>query len=170
MGVGVQREGGVGVAQDSGVLASTPLVRAWVAKVCPYGIITTNRKSPRISRVFGYLARFFILPNRKIKPRSDDILGGCYSSDKMKYRLDRLSARPRNQDLPLKEEISFLYPNQMPIGGLRCRRKQPNRAGSPASRSRKWSSRFRSHKAASVPGSPPSGAGGCVMQRNRRKC
>ena len=28
------------------VLASTPLVRAWVAKVCPYGIITTNRKSP----------------------------------------------------------------------------------------------------------------------------
>jgi len=28
------------------VFASTPLVRAWVAKVCPYGIITTNRKSP----------------------------------------------------------------------------------------------------------------------------
>ena len=39
------------------VLASTPLVRAWVAKVCPYGIITTNRKSPVESRVFGYVVK-----------------------------------------------------------------------------------------------------------------
>ena len=35
MGVGVQGKAGVGMAQDAGqVLASTPLVRAWVAKVC----------------------------------------------------------------------------------------------------------------------------------------
>ena len=43
------------------VLMSTPFWRASVAKVCPYGIITTNRKSPVESRVLRFSVWFFIL-------------------------------------------------------------------------------------------------------------
>jgi len=43
------------------------LLAAMVAKVCPYGIITTNRKSPVESRVLRFSVWFFHpFPNRKI--------------------------------------------------------------------------------------------------------
>ena len=39
---------------------------------------------------------FHPFPNRKIKPRSDYIVGGVIVTTKTKYRLGGLSARPRN--------------------------------------------------------------------------
>ena len=47
---------------------STPLEIAIVAKVCPYGIITTNRESPEIPTVFGILppdSSFFSNPKNQ---------------------------------------------------------------------------------------------------------
>lgn len=52
-------------------------------QVCPYGIITTNRKSPVYQGVQVYGKVFHPFPNRKIEPRSSYIVGG-YSNDKNK--------------------------------------------------------------------------------------
>ena len=38
-----------------GASTSAPLETAMVAKVCPYGIITTNRESPELPTVLGIL-------------------------------------------------------------------------------------------------------------------
>ena len=48
------------------VLASTPLVRACVAKVCHYGIITTNGKSLDFQGVSAFVAVYSI-PFPKLK-------------------------------------------------------------------------------------------------------
>ena len=62
MGVGIQREGGVGVAQNAGQRLG---VHAAGEGVCGEGVPLRYNydkpEKPRISRAFGYLARFFIL-------------------------------------------------------------------------------------------------------------
>ena len=62
MGVGVQGEAGVGVAQDTreglGIHTSSEGVGG---EGMPLRYNYDKPEKPRISRVFGYLARFFIL-------------------------------------------------------------------------------------------------------------
>ena len=62
MGVGVQREGRIGVAQDTGQGFG---VHTAGDSMCGEGVPLRYNydkpEKPRISRVFGYLARFFIL-------------------------------------------------------------------------------------------------------------
>ena len=62
MGVGVQREGGVGVAQDSGQRLSIYAAgKGMGGEGVPLRYNYDKPEKPRISRAFGYLARFFIL-------------------------------------------------------------------------------------------------------------
>ena len=62
MGVGVQREGGVGVAQDTGQRFGIHAAGEGVGvEGVPLRYNYDKPEKPRISRVFGYLARFFIL-------------------------------------------------------------------------------------------------------------
>ena len=62
MGVGVQREGGVGVAQDTGQRFGIYAAGEGVgSEGVPLRYNYDKPEKPRISRVFGYLARFFIL-------------------------------------------------------------------------------------------------------------
>ena len=62
VGVGVQCEArGVVAEHTADGLDVHAVCRAMVAKVCPYGIITTNRKSPVESRVLRFSVWFFIL-------------------------------------------------------------------------------------------------------------
>lgn len=77
-------------------------------------------EKPRISRVFGYLARFFHpFPNRKIEPRSSYIVGGVIVTTKTKYRLGGQSAHPRNQDISSeKKKCPFFVPK------IRCRQEE----------------------------------------------
>ena len=79
-------------------------------------------EKPRISRVFGYLARFFHpFPNRKIEPRSSYIVGGVIVTTKTKYRLGGQSAHPRNQDISSeKKKCPFFVPK------IRCRQEEHN--------------------------------------------
>ena len=62
MGIGVQREGRIGVSQNSrqrfGIHAAGEGVGG---KGVPLRYNYDKPEKPRISRVFGYLARFFIL-------------------------------------------------------------------------------------------------------------
>ena len=62
MGVGIQREGGVGVAQDTGQGFGIYAAGEGVGgKGMPLRYNYDKPEKPRISRAFGYLARFFIL-------------------------------------------------------------------------------------------------------------
>ena len=62
MGVGVQREGGVGVAQDAGqCLGIYAAGKGMGGEGVPLRYNYDKPEKPRISRVFGYLARFFVL-------------------------------------------------------------------------------------------------------------
>lgn len=62
MGVGVQREGGIGVAQDTGQCFGIHTAGEGVGcEGVPLRYNYDKPEKPRISRVFGYLARFFIL-------------------------------------------------------------------------------------------------------------
>ena len=62
MGVGVQREGGVGVAQDTGQGFGVHTAGEGVGcEGVPLRYNYDKPEKPRISRIFGYLARFFIL-------------------------------------------------------------------------------------------------------------
>ena len=62
MGVGVQREGGVGVAQDTGQGFGVHTAGEGVGcEGVPLRYNYDKPEKPRTSRVFGYLARFFIL-------------------------------------------------------------------------------------------------------------
>ncbi len=62
MGIGVQREGGVGVAQDTGQGFGVHTAGEGVGcEGMPLRYNYDKPEKPRISRVFGYLARFFIL-------------------------------------------------------------------------------------------------------------
>ena len=62
MGVGIQREGGVGVAQDTGQCLGVYAAGKGVGgEGMPLRYNYDKPEKPRISRVFGYLARFFIL-------------------------------------------------------------------------------------------------------------
>ncbi len=62
MGVGVQREGRIGVAQDSGQRLSVYTAGEGVGgEGVPLRYNYDKPEKPRISRAFGYLARFFIL-------------------------------------------------------------------------------------------------------------
>lgn len=62
MGVGVQREGRIGVAQDSGQRLSIYAAgKGMGGEGVPLRYNYDKPEKPRISRVFGYLARFFIL-------------------------------------------------------------------------------------------------------------
>lgn len=62
MGVGIQREGGVGVAQDTGqCLGVHAAGEGMGGEGVPLRYNYDKPEKPRISRVFGYLARFFIL-------------------------------------------------------------------------------------------------------------
>ena len=62
MGVGVQREGRIGVAQDSGQRLSIYAAgKGMGGEGVPLRYNYDKPGKPRISRVFGYLARFFIL-------------------------------------------------------------------------------------------------------------
>ena len=62
MGVGVQREGGVGVAQDTGqCLGVHAAGKGMGGEGVPLRYNYDKPEKPRISRIFGYLARFFIL-------------------------------------------------------------------------------------------------------------
>ena len=62
MGVGIQREGGVGVAQDTGqCLGVHAAGEGMGGEGVPLRYNYDKPEKPRISRVIGYLARFFIL-------------------------------------------------------------------------------------------------------------
>ena len=62
MGVGVQREGGVGVSQNAGqCLGVHAAGEGMGGEGVPLRYNYDKPEKPRISRVFGYLARFFIL-------------------------------------------------------------------------------------------------------------
>ena len=62
MGVGVQCEGRIGVAQDSGQRLSIYAAgKGMGGEGMPLRYNYDKPEKPRISRVFGYLARFFIL-------------------------------------------------------------------------------------------------------------
>ena len=62
MGVGIQREGGIGVAQDTGQRFGIHTAGEGVGcEGMPLRYNYYKPEKPRISRVFGYLARFFIL-------------------------------------------------------------------------------------------------------------
>ena len=62
MSVGVQGEAGVGVAQDAGQGLGVHAAGEGVGgKGMPLRYNYDKPEKPRISRVFGYLARFFIL-------------------------------------------------------------------------------------------------------------
>ena len=62
MGVGIQREGGVGVAQDTGQGFGVHTAGESVGgEGVPLRYNYDKPEKPRISRAFGYLARFFIL-------------------------------------------------------------------------------------------------------------
>lgn len=62
MGVGIQREGGVGVAQDTGQGFGVHTAGEGVGgEGMPLRYNYDKPEKPRISRAFGYLARFFIL-------------------------------------------------------------------------------------------------------------
>ena len=62
MGIGVQREGGIGVAQDTGQGFGVHTAGEGVGcEGMPLRYNYDKPEKPRISRVFGYLARFFIL-------------------------------------------------------------------------------------------------------------
>ena len=121
MGVGIQREGGVGVAQDTGQRFGIHAAGEGVGgEGVPLRYNYDKPEKPRISRVFGYQARFFHpFPNRKIEPRSSYIVGGVIVKTKIKYRLGRLSARPRNQDISSeKKKCPFFVPK------IRCRQEE----------------------------------------------
>lgn len=62
MGVGVQREAGVGMSEDSRQGFRIHAARQRVSgEGVPLRYNYDKPEKPRISRVFGYLARFFIL-------------------------------------------------------------------------------------------------------------
>ena len=62
MGVGVQREGRIGVAQDAGQrLGVHTAGEGMGGEGMPLRYNYDKPEKPRISRVFGYLTRFFIL-------------------------------------------------------------------------------------------------------------
>ena len=62
MGVGIQREGGVGVAQDTGQGFGVHTAGEGMGgEGVPLRYNYDKPEKPRISRAFGYLARFFIL-------------------------------------------------------------------------------------------------------------
>ena len=62
MGIGVQREGRIGVAQDAGQrLGVHTAGEGMGGEGMPLRYNYDKPEKPRISRVFGYLARFFIL-------------------------------------------------------------------------------------------------------------
>ena len=62
MGVGIQREGGVGVAQDTGQRFGIHAAgKGMGGEGVPLRYNYDKPEKLRISRVFGYLARFFIL-------------------------------------------------------------------------------------------------------------
>ena len=79
-------------------------------------------EKPRISRIFGYPARFFILFQTEKSSREVVISqGGVIVTTKIKYRLGRLSARPRNQDISSeKKKCPFFVPK------IRCRQEEHN--------------------------------------------
>ena len=62
MGVCVQREGGIGVTQDTGQGFGVYTTGEGMGGECvPLRYNYDKPEKSRISRVFGYLARFFIL-------------------------------------------------------------------------------------------------------------
>ena len=62
MGVGIQCEGGVGVAQDTGQRFGIHAAgKGMGGEGVPLRYNYDKPEKPRISRVFGYQARFFIL-------------------------------------------------------------------------------------------------------------
>ena len=62
MGVGVQREGRIGVSQNTGqCLGVHAAGKGMGGEGVPLRYNYDKPEKPRISRVFGYLARFFIL-------------------------------------------------------------------------------------------------------------
>ena len=62
MGVGIQREGRIGVTQDAGQRLGIHSAGKGVGgEGVPLRYNYDKPEKPRISRVFGYLARFFIL-------------------------------------------------------------------------------------------------------------
>ena len=62
MGIGVQREGRIGVAQETGQRLSIYAAgKGMGGEGVPLRYNYDKPEKPRISRVFGYLARFFIL-------------------------------------------------------------------------------------------------------------
>ena len=106
------------------VSGETPNSIKWLAWLCPYGIITTNRKSPVFQGFSVIRQGFHPFPTRKIKPRSSYIVGGVILTTKTKYRLGGLSACPRNQDISSeKKKCPFCTQNPIPTGGKQCRRK-----------------------------------------------
>ena len=87
-------------------------------------------EKPRISRAFGYLARFFILFQTGKSSREVVISwGGVIVTTKIKYRLGGLSARPRNQDISSeKKKCPFFVPKiRGPIAEfiIRCHYSSP---------------------------------------------
>ena len=62
MGIGVQREGRIGVPQDAGQRFGVHAAgKGMGGEGVPLRYNYDKPEKPRISRVFGYLARFFIL-------------------------------------------------------------------------------------------------------------
>ena len=89
----------------------TSLASSSEAQLCPYGIITTNRKSPVYQGFSVIWQGFSSFSKPKIEPRSSYFVGGVIVTTKIKYRLGGLSVRPRNQDISSeKKKRPFFVP------------------------------------------------------------
>ena len=123
MGVDVRRGGKVAVPQPLLNVFEGDAVgqqQAGTAVPLRYNLRQTG-KAPYIKgfRLSGKV--FHPFPNRKIEPRSSYIVGGVIVTTKIKYRLGRLSARPRNQDISSeKKKCPFFVPK------IRCRQEEHN--------------------------------------------
>ena len=121
MGVGVQREGGVGVAQDTrqrfGVYAAGEGVGG---EGVPLRYNYDKPEKPPYIKGFRLSGKVFHpFPNRKIEPRSSYIVGGVIVTTKTKSCLGGLSARPTNQDISSeKKKCPFFVPK------IRCRQEE----------------------------------------------
>ena len=121
VGVGAERKAGVIVAEHTADGFDVhAILQCQRCEGMPLRYNYDKPEKPRISRVFGYLARFFHpFPNRKIEPRSSYIVGGVIVTTKTKYRLGGQSAHPRNQDISSeKKKCPFFVPK------IRCRQEE----------------------------------------------
>lgn len=123
MGVDVRRGGKVAVPQPLlNVFEGDAVGQQQAGTAVPLRYNYDKPEKPRRIKGFEVFSLVFHpFPNRKIEPRSSYIVGGVIVTTKIKYRLGRLSARPRNQDISSeKKKCPFFVPK------IRCRQEEHN--------------------------------------------